>query len=35
MEILILVWFILVVGILASQFGADSRPSEHERPTNW
>lgn len=35
MEILIVLSFLVIVGILALQFGADSRPSEHDRPTNW
>ena len=35
MEILIGFSLLVIVGILALQFGADSRPSEHERPTNW
>jgi hypothetical protein len=35
MEILIALSFVVVLGILALQFGVDSRPSERERPRNW
>jgi hypothetical protein len=35
MEIVISLAFLVVLGILALQFGVDSRPSEHDRPTNW
>jgi hypothetical protein len=35
MEILIALSVLVFVGLLAMQFGVDSRPSEHDRPTNW
>jgi hypothetical protein len=35
MEMLIALSFLVFIGILALQFGVDSRPSEHDRPTNW